>query len=484
MSSSITCPPIEHILTPAPSNFEQWKRWLLLIIVVFKLAARPILSGKEILRTPPTKDRFELHPETGEPTDVKYYPHTRDGSALTEAGLAEFRQDVRDFLRISADIFNQNCELFFFIISTLSPESKTSIQNEEPAWTTALTGTNPLLLYQLIVKVHCRVNAAQIQSRTLRFLTLKQTASYAEYLKDFQIGYQHLLSDLSDSDGAHKGYINCDSLGALVFLGGLARSQFQFKINSILDGAHGHLSDLPDLQGKVSAYAADHPDVDPEDSPSSAFFSGNAATRPTKKPSQPPSHGTPPVKGPLCRICNSPFTPRNSLRSGQPFTTCYTCYGASKVPPPNPRPSDLTSAHVAQGLLAAADSTSHRIAMEADYQSQQIARFQLQRQQLTAASAFSELDDDIFANHAFLAAPKFHQRLPTAAAASDLDADCRSEYSSPDENSEYAYNEDSDDDPYEFSTHELAYLQSPECLDGSDYDPSMSYGNFVFPPDA
>ena len=94
--------------------------------------------------------------------------------------------------------------------------------------------------------------------------------------------------------------------------------------------------------------------------------------------------------------------------------------------------------------------------MEADYQSEQIARFQLQREQLTAAAAFSALDD-IFANHAFLAAPMFHQpALPTATAASDFDAYCRSEYSSPDENSEYAYSKNSDDEPYEFSANELA----------------------------
>ena len=96
--------------------------------------------------------------------------------------------------------------------------------------------------------------------------------------------------------------------------------------------------------------------------------------------------------------------------------------------------------------------------METDYQSQQIARFQLQRQQLSAAAAYSELDDDIFSNHAFLAAPKSHQPLPTAADAPDLDADCRSEYSSPDDNSEYAYSAYSDDEPYEFSANELAYL--------------------------
>ena len=130
-------------------------------------------------------------------------------------------------------------------------------------------------------------------------------------------------------------------------------------------------------------------------------------------------------------------------------------------------------------------SHSHRIAMEADYQSQQIARFQLQREQLTAAAAFSALDDDIFANHAFLAAHMFQQpALPTATAASDFDADCRSEYSSPDENSEYASSAHSDDEPYEFSADELAYLQSPECLDGSDYDPTCPYGDFVFPSDA
>ena len=82
----------------------------------------------------------------------------------------------------------------------------------------------------------------------------------------------------------------------------------------------------------------------------------------------------------------------------------------------------------------------------------------LQREQLTAAAALYVLDDDFFAKHAFLAAPLFHQPLPTAAAASDLDADCRSEYSSPDENSGYAYSANSNDEPYEFCAHELTYL--------------------------
>ena len=55
----------------------------------------------------------------------------------------------------------------------------------------------------------------------------------------------------------------------------------------------------------------------------------------------------------------------------------------------------------------------------------------LRCEQVTAAAALYVLDDDLFANRAFLAAPLFHPLLPTAAAASDLDADCRSEYSTP-----------------------------------------------------
>jgi hypothetical protein len=108
----------------------------------------------------------------------------------------------------------------------------------------------------------------------------------------------------------------------------------------------------------------------------------------------------------------------------------------------------------------------------------------LQREQLTATTALSPLDDNFFTHHAFLAAPMFHQPLPTAAAVSDLYGDCRSDSSSPDENFEYDYSEDSNNETYEFSAIEVAYLQSPECLVGSDFDPSCNHNDFAFQPNA
>ena len=471
MTSSIShTPSINVILTKTPSNFELWKRSILLDIIGFKLAARPILTGIAHERTPPTADRKILN-DDGSPTTEPYYRRAENG-ALTEPALAEFRQDLRDFDKASQDLYNQSCELFQFILSTLSPATKTSIRND-PAWTAAFTETDPLKLFNIIIKVYSCPNAAETQQRTVAFLTIQQTGDFDDYIENFQTGYQRLLTDLADEDGNIKS----DSIGALVLLGGLDRSQFQYKINSLLDAAHnGKLTNIDDLTQKLSVYAKAHPKPEPEQS---AFFSGKGATIPTKlrsaqAPSATPSSIT------TCAECKQPFPLAFHKRTGDKFIHCYTC--ASKKFGIKAASTDLTSAHVAQGLLAAADSHSHRIAMEADYQSQQIARFQLQRQQLPAAAAYSELDDDIFADHAFLAAPMFRQPLPSAASA--LDADCRSESSSPDEHSEYAYSEDSDDEPYAFSANELAYLQSPECLDGSDYDQSCNYGDFVFPPNA
>ena len=413
------------------------------------------------------------------PQPLSYYRHDEKG-ALTEPALAELRQDLRDFERASAELYNQSCDLFLWLMTLLSAAAKTAIRNDA-AWAVVSISFNPLLLFQLIIKVMCCPNAAEIQQRTIAFLNIKQTGEFDTYIEDFQTGLQRLITDLGDEDVK----IKCDSVGALVLLGGLDRSQFQYKIDSLLDAAPtlNLRSNVADLTQKLGVYAKVHPKPEPE---SSALFSGKgAAVRPAKYHPQPPPRDTSPRQIP-CHQCNRPFTPRISRHTGQPFTTCYSCYGASKLPPTDTKsaaPTDITSAHVAQGLVAAAELHSNRISMEADYQSQQIARFQLQRQQLLAASAYSELDDEIFANHAFLAAPVFSQPLPTAAAPSDLDADCQSEYSSPDEHSAYGcYN--SDEEPYEFSPNELAYLQSPECLDGSDFDPTCDYSDFVFPSDA
>ena len=124
-----------------------------------------------------------------------------------------------------------------------------------------------------------------------------------------------------------------------------------------------------------------------------------------------------------------PFSKRFHKRTGEQLSHCYTF--ASKKFGVKAASTDLTSSHVAEALLSAADSHSHHIAMETDYQSQQIARFQLQATPTTVSCCrLLRTRRRHFCKQTRSLRPlcSTNHWLPTTAAASDLDVDCRSEY--------------------------------------------------------
>ena len=326
-------------ITLNSQNYSAWLSSIHLNIFTYGEAAHPIKSGEARVREPrPVKSLRD------EDSEFKY--RQSETGVLTDAGYEHLHVDQISYDSRTSKLFDKDCALQVFLLSTISPESLATIQTREAEYTVAMQ-TNPFALFNLICACHSQASGQQTLARTVEFITISQGEDTHEaYLQRHNTGMQNLKHDHGGT-GEHANCINIDELGSTVYVAGLDQAFFRVKIDTTLDAAvDGKLKDLPKLRKTFHQFYQDRQTN--QQQPNHAFV---ASQKPVSKTHSLAMQQTEIKKAtavpPSCLDCDSPTAINRT--TGEPFLRCGPCHQLRKTR----RATDSTSFRTANALSAA-----------------------------------------------------------------------------------------------------------------------------------
>ena len=225
MSSNFSLPVMSEKITKG--NFPRSSREYKDLILVYGVPAMEVINGVRVSIIAPTKADVDM-------LGIPKYGATSDG-ALTAEGLSDFNYDRNIYSAEIAAYKKDNDGLLAFTILSLSAESKITLETKtgSTGFAAAKASKDTFRIWELVVLSHSVGSGRTRQHQMLQFLSLKQSASHEEFLRDFNQLSATVLGHFESP--INPGFVSWDLVQRAVYLNGVDSAYFDRQINKAIE---------------------------------------------------------------------------------------------------------------------------------------------------------------------------------------------------------------------------------------------------------